>query len=133
MSFLSKIESNTKINSEILKGYLETLLWSTFTDSEDSVYLDEKYKLKDIAPDAVKTAEQDIQTFIKKATDKGIDISKYKPSRIGHDFWLTRSGHGVGFSDSENIYGKNESKTLHTIAKSFKEIDVDVSNGKIYF
>jgi hypothetical protein len=33
-------------------------------------------------------------------------------SQAGHDFWLTRQGHGAGFWDRPEIYGKENGEKL---------------------
>lgn len=40
--------------------------------------------------------------------------------QAGHDFWLTRNGHGTGFWDREEIYGAYTEK-FTDIAQSFGE------------
>ena len=39
----------------------------------------------------------------------------------GHDFWLTRNGHGTGFWDSPEIYGEYKAQMFTKIAESFGE------------
>ena len=51
-------------------------------------------------------------------------------ARAGHDFWLTRNGHGAGFWDGDlPVYGDLFTK----IAKGYGEVDahygVDLNNG----
>ncbi len=43
---------------------------------------------------------------------------KYDPAQVGHDIWLTRNGHGVGFWDRPKIYGEQEAKILTAMAKA---------------
>lgn len=42
-------------------------------------------------------------------------------AQAGHDFWLTRNGHGTGFWDREDIYGETYAEMFTKIAKSFGE------------
>ena len=46
-------------------------------------------------------------------------ISDDNYSQAGHDFWLSRNGHGTGFFDREDIYGKNNSQWLQSKAEKF--------------
>lgn len=39
--------------------------------------------------------------------------------QAGHDFWLTRNGHGTGFWDRPEIYGKYSSELLTKKSESF--------------
>lgn len=41
--------------------------------------------------------------------------------QAGHDFWLTRNGHGVGFWDRSDIYGETYAEKFTKIAESFGE------------
>lgn len=42
-------------------------------------------------------------------------------SQIGHDFWLTRNGHGAGFWDRPEVYGPLGSKWLTAMAQACGE------------
>lgn len=44
--------------------------------------------------------------------------------QIGHDLWLTRNGHGVGFWDREEIYGDGLCRILTAMAKAMGGHDV---------
>lgn len=44
-------------------------------------------------------AKKDIEAFLAKATAQGINTSAWNDEQLGHDFWLTRNGHGAGFWD----------------------------------
>lgn len=46
--------------------------------------------------------------------------------QAGHDFWFTRQGHGVGFWDRPEIYGKEVADLLTKVCKAVGEVhDVD--------
>lgn len=53
-------------------------------------------------------------------------IELYLPTdsiaQAGHDFWLTRNGHGSGFWDRKEIYG-NLSDTFTLLSKEFGQVD----------
>jgi hypothetical protein len=36
-----------------------------------------------------------------------IDLRQYSAEQVGHDLWLTRNGHGAGFWDRPEVYGKH--------------------------
>lgn len=44
--------------------------------------------------------------------------------QVGHDLWLTRNGHGVGFWDREEIYGDGLCRILTAMAKAMGGHDV---------
>lgn len=75
---------------EILNGYLEAALWS----EEDRI--GEANIESDISDDAKIDAYIEIKKFVNQAGDL---LNNIEPSQIGHDIWLTRSGHGAGFWD----------------------------------
>lgn len=43
--------------------------------------------------------------------------------QAGHDFWLTRNGHGTGFWDRPEVYGLTYANMFTDIAESFGEVD----------
>lgn len=50
-----------------------------------------------------------------------IDLSEFDYAQIGHDLWLTRNGHGSGFWDRPEIYGKENARILTLMAKAMGE------------
>lgn len=52
-------------------------------------------------------------------------------AQAGHDFWMTRNGHGVGFWDGDWI--EPYAGQLDRLAKSFDQVDLyRGSDGRIY-
>ena len=82
---------------EFAQQYIDTALWSCLDDSD--VPLDKNYKSDDIEPDSLQRMIEDCETFQEQYGDL-ID-SHGTRSRAGHDFWLTRNGHGTGFWDGD--------------------------------
>ncbi len=79
---------------EFTFAYKVCALWAS-TD-EDGEALDKKYSLLDIAPVALEEIEKDCCDFVESQWEK---IQNLNPEQCGHDFFLTRNGHGVGFWD----------------------------------
>ena len=137
MSFIKKIESKYKIitanSSKALNHYFVTMLWSsTDMDDEDDEPLDKNYDIGDISEELKQSSKKDLDLFYKKAEEKGVDLSQYKDDAIGHNFWLTRNGHGAGFWDS-NEFDEKDRKTLTEISKTFNEVHPYAGDdGKIY-
>ena len=50
-------------------------------------------------------------------------LSPENIEQAGHDFWLTRNGHGVGFWDRPDVYGDRCAKMFTTVAASFGGAD----------
>lgn len=92
--------TNPKFNA-FVKAYITAMLWSTpgtnaFNEEVESL---EGYE---IALDTIELIKVDCYNFYKAAfptlaylDDKGLHSFELS----GHDFWLTRNGHGAGFWD----------------------------------
>jgi len=78
---------------QALDAYLSCALWSCA--NEDGDFLD-VYQISDFSADARAEAESEIIDFITANLD---DLAEMEPEQVGHDFWLTRNGHGAGFWD----------------------------------
>lgn len=83
-------------NANILKHYLICALWSSVDD--DGEPLDSVYSIDDISAQAVKQMQADIDAFV-ESNEELLRESGMSDEQIGHDFWLTRNGHGSGFWD----------------------------------
>jgi len=80
----------------IVRHYLVAALWSS-TD-EHGEPLDHAYDLDSIAAETRQAARRDCADFVNANQTLLID-SGIPEEQIGHDFWLTRNGHGAGFWD----------------------------------
>lgn len=89
---------------DFIKGYVDSALWSSTDNSDDSGGdpLDDNYGPGDLTIEAVLSIREDCMDFINGNT---ADLILYMAERYadlsyaGHDFWLTRCGHGTGFWD----------------------------------
>lgn len=91
------------------RGYLVAGLWSESDNSNEAGGdpLDENYDLEDFTPDALRQAIDDCLDF--QQSNKALlelyydKLERKTPESpqgyAGHDFWLTRNGHGAGFWD----------------------------------
>jgi len=114
-------------------AYVECALWSStvpygdlkragLVDAGDDDYrddddrpLDDYVGEDDLTPATVTSWREDVDAFI--AGNWG-DLKHLTPASAGHDFWLTRNGHGAGFwdrgygdrgdrlSDAARVYGE---------------------------
>lgn len=105
------------ISKKFIDSYLETAIWAS-TDG-DGHPLDRDYDVRDFSQEAIDQAIQETNDFITgNATD--LDAVGDMESH-GHDFWLTRNGHGTGFFDR----GYGEVGThLTRAAKTYGEVVV---------
>jgi hypothetical protein len=76
---------------------LECALWSSI-DGDTDEPMDAEHGIEDIHPTATRTLIAELEDFI-EANAADIAASGLDPAQIGHDFWLTRNGHGAGFWD----------------------------------
>jgi hypothetical protein len=86
-------------------------------------------RLEDLAPEAVASMIEDCETFRNDA--KIVAAIDGRQSRAGHDFWLTRNGHGAGFWDGD--WPEAEGDMLTMQSKKFGEVDLyRGDDGKLY-
>lgn len=115
---------------------VECLLWSSHLmeceqDSASEYFVAETENWDDVdypvSTDSVAELQSELEQFIELCEDALI-ASELSPGQIGHDFILTRNGHGTGFWDR----GLGEiGDTLTKWAKTFGSIDslyIDTQN-----
>jgi hypothetical protein len=81
----------------VLDHYIVCALWADLSD-DDGNPLDE-YAISDLADETRAAMRADVQDFCEAIEREGIDASAWSDEQLGHDFWLTRNGHGAGFWD----------------------------------
>jgi len=89
---------------DFTRQYLETALWSTNDESTPAggEPLDQNYDIDDIAPETLEQMVKDCEAFQRdEAADLALAYQHkgYDEGSAGHDFWLSRNGHGAGFFD----------------------------------
>lgn len=95
-----KIGKFTALSSDAVDAYIETMLWAE-TD-EEGCPLDKNYDSTDFSWDATKECIDDCGDFIRLLAREGVDWeSEMSAGEFGHNFYLTRNRHGVGFWDRE--------------------------------
>jgi hypothetical protein len=90
---------------DFTRAYIEAAFF-TSTDDNDNPF-DESYGISDIAPDSLAKIIDDCNKF-RAISEVSADLIRageidvnYDDIRSGHDFWLTRTGHGSGFWSRE--------------------------------
>lgn len=122
---LSKLDAFTA-------AYVEAALWSSFT--EDGTPLDQtEHELAQETWDKMITdckAFRDANAGLIFVSDN-LKIVGDPESRAGHDFWLTRCGHGAGFWDGD--WHEPAASVLTKASKAFGNVDLYVGDdGLIY-
>lgn len=95
---------------EFIKHYLVAALWSSHdyrSEPESSDYdpdagenMDDSFDPDDLDPRAVAGVRSDCVQFLRECAEADIDLREIGGlEQAGHDFWLTRCGHGAGFWD----------------------------------
>ena len=109
-----------------LNAYIKAALWSSA--DENDVPLDINYGITDLSGELMDRMIEDCAAFLAKA-----DIPDNLRPQAGHDFWLTRNGHGTGFWDHPEIYGEEKAQELSALAETFGVVDLYVGDdGRIY-
>lgn len=112
-------------------AYVECALWSSTDD--DGEPLDDGRDASDIAPEALASMVEDCKDFRDANADdlaRAYETEGYDESRAGHDFWLTRNGHGAGFWD-RGLGGVGDK--LSRASKVYGGVDLYVGDdGQVY-
>lgn len=80
----------------ITRHYFVAALWSS-TDDEGEP-LDGLYTIDDLSSKCAGDQSEEVRDFVETNRD-ALTQSGLSDEQIGHDFWLTRNGHGAGFWD----------------------------------
>jgi hypothetical protein len=124
---------------DFVRAYLKCILWSENDESTPAggEPLENNYSLEDFSQDALKQAVEDCRTFREA---NAADLTQYNHFRYtaeelgGHDFWLTRNGHGSGFWDRHTCLPKDARDRLSDAARAAGECNPYVGDdGLIYF
>lgn len=128
--------------NEFAAAYIKTMLWITNDNSDPDTGgdpLDENFDGKpgEFGPGVWDSIIDECAKFQKEnAVDLACEGVTYGPDygqegRAGHDFFLTRCGHGAGFWDGD--WPKEEGKRLTEASQRYGEIYVYVGDdGKLY-
>jgi len=118
--------SQHKDNMEMfINGYVTCALWSSTDDNDEP--LDNEHSKEDISQSTYIDMVIDCCEFYGENTSLLADIDM---NQAGHDFWLTRNGHGAGFWDR----GLGEvGDTLTENCKAFPEVDLYVGDDSLIY
>jgi hypothetical protein len=120
----------------MLRAYITCALWSTNDEStpQGGEPLDKNYSPDDLAPETRAKMRADCEAFVKSAH---ADLKEYAGmsrdfwDNVGHDFWLTRNGHGAGFWDGD--WPEPQASRLTEASKAMGEVSLYVGDdGRIY-
>lgn len=103
-------------NNVFIQAYTECALWSEGYEGGE-LHL---------------TAQERFADDCKKFITENEHLFEGNYSQAGHDFWLTRNGHGAGFWDRTEIYGEENANKLTEASKAFGECWLTADDGFIY-
>jgi len=129
--------------NEFTRAYIEAALWSSNDESDPSggEPIDKNYFIKDIEPESLIKMAAECKSFQEEnSTDLALAYERYETggdygtaeSRAGHDFWLTRCGHGEGFWSRSELKGDGLGRQLTEASNKVGERHLYISNGKVY-
>jgi hypothetical protein len=117
-------------SADFLLGYITCALWSSTDNADDSggQPLDSNYDATDLAPETLAAFQRDCESFFDANRADLAQLADLE--QAGHDFWLTRNGHGAGFWDR----GLGElGERLTKASKAYGSVDLIIgSDDKIH-
>jgi hypothetical protein len=112
------------------RAFIEALLWSTNDEStpDGGQPLDKNYSVGDFDEMSLAVIQSDCTGF-----ECSYGHLYDDPIQAGHDYALTRNGHGVGFWDRPEVYGPTNAKALTQASKARGECNVYAGDdGRLY-
>ena len=128
MNRLFKTIEETSYLSDFIDAYIEAMLWST--TNENSYDFD----TQDLSQEAALEILADCTKFY----SENLKLINDDASQAGHDFWLTREGHGAGFWDGDWDFPNGEIENvgdyLTSKSKEFGEAGLYIGDdNRLYF
>lgn len=125
-----------------LEQYIETALWSTNADHLDPEgtgaegSMEDHFAASDLSAEALDSMRSDLSEFLHHVDPRALAFweAELGAGQIGHDFWLTRNGHGAGFWDRFSTgLGASFGRHLTENAKPYGESHIYAGDdGKVY-
>ena len=96
-------------------------------------HMDRNYGTKDLAPETLEKIISDCAKLQSENETPNYGGGEWtNEERAGHDFWLTRNGHGVGFWDRDELDEATQTR-LTDASEAFGECTLYVGDdGKLY-
>jgi len=107
------------------QGYVECALWASVDENGEP--LDGVYSVDDIAEQTRWEMLEDCVGFWHDYHESIIG----NPGRAGHDFWLTRNGHGAGFWDG--CWGDKVGRELTDAAHVYGSSDLYIGDDGVVY
>lgn len=121
------------------EGYMICALWSS-SDAEENP-LDDKYSVEDIELTTRQEMRRDCERFYREnieSLERLSELTGADMGRHGHDFWLTRNGHGAGYWDrylevegADREKAKNVGELLSEAARPYGEWNITDAGERV--
>lgn len=114
-------------------AYIAAALWASPDESDGNGgnSIDNNYGLDDLAPKALKAMQDDCRKFLEECSEWIEADPNNGFDQAGHDFWLTRNGHGCGFWEPDD-WTQPWADKLDKASVAFGECYLYVENDTIY-
>jgi hypothetical protein len=125
------------------RSYVGTALATTPNESNaDGEFLDSNADISDLAPETFESMLRDCASFYARnrwhihcdgapLSNEDANTAAREADMAGHDFWLTRCGHGAGFWDGD--WPEPAATVLDKASREFGNVDLYVGDdGQIY-
>lgn len=114
---------------EFFDAYIEAALFTSHDELKETGGdpLDANYSIADINAETLSDMRHDCAMFF----NEQYDLLGRNFKQAGHDFWLTRNGHGAGFWDGD--WPEDVEQILTMAATKFGNYDLYIGDdGQIY-
>jgi hypothetical protein len=125
------------------RSYVGTALATTPNESNaDGEFLDSNADISDLSPETFESMLRDCASFYARnrwhihcdgapLSNEDANTAAREADMAGHDFWLTRCGHGAGFWDGD--WPEPAATVLDKASREFGNVDLYVGDdGQIY-
>lgn len=129
--------ADRSLSDLIYAAYVECALWSSLDVREpldtEAEPFDDWATESDLADETRATFRHDLETFTRDEYTEDVR-QLWTPEQFGHDFWLTRNGHGAGFWDRYYAPpGEAIGRRLTDAAHAYGDCDLYTGDdGRIY-
>lgn len=112
------------------RAYLEAAEWTECHEDNPDLEGADSF-----SESAMQQAAADCKAFQNRAKQLLVQAYEqdYDESQAGHDFWLTRNGHGAGFWDRSELDADNIGEALTVISDSFGETYLYVGDDNLLY
>lgn len=110
--------------TQLIEAYIDAMFFTDFhCDNEELEHL----TVEDFSAELHGQIRDDCKKFFQQVEDLATERSV---TQLGHDFWLTRNGHGAGFWDGD---WPENGEALTDISNSFGEVNLYLGDDrKVY-